>query len=172
MDYAKYFKFFILGVIPVLLLVYYLNYAQRPEPWNFIDGVNLLIHEGGHLVFSLFGQFMYVLGGSLMQVLLPSLFVLYFWRREQVYSAALLLFWVGQNLINVSVYAADAIKMQLPLLGGDSSGHDWHYLLEHMDMLAHTVGVAATIYWFGVIAFVLGAYFAIKSTYAKYSRSV
>ena len=36
-----------------------------------IDTINLFIHEAGHLFFRLFGQTMYILGGSITQCLLP-----------------------------------------------------------------------------------------------------
>ncbi len=143
-------------------LAYFLYYASSSLNWHFIDNFNLLIHEAGHVIFSFFGQFMYVLGGSLVQILLPSIFVFYFWRRRDYFSAALVGFWVGQNLINVSVYAGDAVKMELPLLGGDSSGHDWHWLLSQTNLLAHTDTVAAVIYFVGLIIILVSGILAIK----------
>ena len=38
---------------------------------SFLHLINLLFHEAGHIIFSPFGQFMTMLGGSLMQVLVP-----------------------------------------------------------------------------------------------------
>jgi uncharacterized protein YqgC (DUF456 family) len=51
-----------------------------------------------------------IAGGSLFQVILPAVFVGYFVWREQYYSAAIVLFWVGQSILNVWVYAADAVS--------------------------------------------------------------
>lgn len=143
-------------------LLYFLYYASTTDQWHFIDNANLLIHEGGHIVFMIFGQFVYVLGGSLMQVLLPSIFVGYFWLRKEYYSASLLLFWVGQNIINVSVYAGDSVRMELPLLGGDSSGHDWHYLLSHTNLLQYTDQIAGLFYWTGLAIILIGGILAMK----------
>ncbi len=64
--------------------------------------------------------------------------------------------WVGQNLINVSVYAGDAIVMQLPLLGGEGSFHDWHYLLSTLGILSWTPEVAAMLDTLGVLTILAG----------------
>ena len=59
-----------------------------------------------------------VAGGSLFQVILPAVFVGYFLWRRQYYAAAIVGLWVGQSILNVWVYAADAVKMQLVLTSG------------------------------------------------------
>ena len=35
-----------------------------------LDHFNLLIHEGGHGIFKIFGDFIYTLGGTLMQIII------------------------------------------------------------------------------------------------------
>lgn len=148
-------------VVAILASAYFLWCAANPAQWHFIDNVNLFVHEGGHVVFSFFGWFMYVLGGSLMQVLLPTLFVIYFYRQQQYYSAALTLFWVGENLLNVSVYAGDAIKMQLSLLFGDNSIHDWNWLLVYTGQLRHTAGIAMTIQVAGTLTIIIASIWSV-----------
>ena len=64
--------------------------------------------------------------------------------------------WVGINLINVSVYAGDAIVMQLPLLGGDGVMHDWNYILTTLDTLSSTPTVATTLYGLGAVSIGIG----------------
>jgi hypothetical protein len=51
------------------------------------------------------------------------------------------LLWLGQNLINISVYAADAQARRLPLLGGNKVYHDWHYLLNEIGLLQYDAEV-------------------------------
>jgi hypothetical protein len=156
-------------VFALLASAYFFYYAQSTGEWHFLDNVNLIIHEAGHVVFSPFGQFIYILGGSLFQTLVPIVFSVYFfvWRRDY-YSGSLLLFWVGQNLINVSVYAGDAVVMQLPLLGGDSSTHDWHAILSMLNALQYTHAVATAIYTTGFLTICAGTalslYFAFYTT--------
>src|SRR6185437_16680234 len=107
------------------------------------------------------GTFMHILGGSLFQIVFPVLYVGYFYGRRDWYSASMLVFWVGQNLVNVSVYASDAVAMRLPLLGGDVSGHDWHNLLDMLNLLPYTNEIGAGIYFFGVAVLVCAAYLSI-----------
>jgi hypothetical protein len=156
-----------------LASAYFINYVVTAQDWHFIDTVNLIFHEAGHTIFSFFGQFIHVLMGSGFQVLLPLSIALYFFYTEQRLSGAICLMWVGQNLINVSIYAGDSIVMQLPLLGGDSSTHDWHYLLTAMGILRYTPQVAATIYTAGIIVIALGIalafYFAFTESPSRTS---
>ena len=61
--------------VAVIAALYFLWCAYDPYQWHLIDGVNLVIHEAGHLIFSPFGEFMTIAGGSLFQVIMPALFV-------------------------------------------------------------------------------------------------
>src|SRR5690554_3718353 len=58
-----------------ILIYWSLTLLQPPNsaqpPWIFLDYLNLAIHEAGHWVFAIFGQFMSILGGSLLQILTP-----------------------------------------------------------------------------------------------------
>ncbi|MEO8167267.1 MAG: hypothetical protein ABI623_03410 [bacterium] len=122
-------------------LLWFLAFEYYPaDPLGFtppfvlwvIDTINLFIHEAGHLIFRLFGQTVSILGGSLMQCLIPLALVIVTWR-EKPYQAGLPLFWLGENLVNVSVYIADAPHRNLKLIK-DGLIHDWHWLLvDHLD---------------------------------------
>lgn len=130
---------------------YFLYYAATSAEWHFIDSVNLIFHEAGHTIFFFLGQFGTIAMGSGFQILLPLFIASYFFYTEQRLSGAVCLMWVGQNLINVSVYAGDAIAMRLPLLGGDSVIHDWNYMLSILHMLRWTPVVAMTLYALGIM---------------------
>ncbi len=149
-------------IVAILASLYFFWCAYDPFQWHLIDGVNLVIHEAGHLIFRPFGEFMMIAGGSLFQVIMPALFVGYFWYNQKYYSAALVLFWVGQSILNVSVYAGDSLAQQLPLLGGQDSIHDWNYLLSSLNLLPATAKVAGTIRILGTIVIVLGAVGSIR----------
>jgi hypothetical protein len=143
-------------IVAGIASAYFLWCAYDPTQWHLIDGVNLLIHEAGHIVFRPFGEFMMIAGGSLFQVIMPLLFVGYFAYQRKFYSAALVLFWVGESILNVSVYAADSLALQLPLLGGPDSMHDWNYLLSSLNLLPATAKVAGTIRVLGTLT-IIGA---------------
>ncbi len=162
---SRYLKI-IFSLVFSIYFIRYACYAQDIDNWNIVDSVDLIFHEAGHTIFMFFGEFLYLLGGSLFQIAFPLVFACYFliWRRE-LFSASIILFWVGQNIINVSVYMGDSIKQQLPLLGGDSSIHDWNYLLSTTGLLKYTQILSTIVYDAGffiiIIACVLSIYFAI-----------
>ena len=154
-------------VVAVLAGAYFLWAAAHPDHWRLIDGVNLVLHEAGHAIFRPLGEFMMIAGGSLFQVIVPATFSGYFFYNKKYFSSAIVLFWLGESLLNVSVYAADSVAMQLPLLGGDNSIHDWNYLLDRLDLLRQTAGIAFAIRALGtlIIIFALawGIFAALRS---------
>ena len=152
-------------IFAVLLSIYFLWIAYDPMLGSFLDLVDLPIHETGHLLFRLFGEFMGIAGGSLFQVIFPAVFVGYFVWREQYYSAAIVMFWVGQSILNVWVYAADAVVMQLVLTSGftgsEGSFHDWNYLLTQTGLLGSTKVVAGIIRSVGTLVIIASGVFSI-----------
>ncbi len=151
-----------LGVAAVAS-AYFLWAAAHPDSWRLIDGVNLVIHEAGHVVFSPFGEFLAVAGGSLFQVIVPLVFAGYFYFNRKPYSCALVLFWAGESLLNVSVYAADSVVTQLPLLGGDNSIHDWNFMLDRLGLLRQTATIAFAIRAIGTLLIVFAAVWGIRT---------
>jgi hypothetical protein len=124
----------IFGEILCLGLILYWSYPllTAPAPWIFLDGVNLIFHEAGHLITYFLGTTISILSGSLFQLIIPLGLLIYFLYHESRFSAAFALFWLGDNLINVGLYIADARAQLLPLIGGQ---HDWHYLLTQFNLL-------------------------------------
>jgi hypothetical protein len=158
-------------IFAALLTIYFLWIAYDPMEGSFLDLVDLPIHETGHLIFRLFGEFMGIAGGSLFQVILPAVFVGYFWWNEKYYSAAIVLFWVGQSIINVYIYAADAVVMQLVLTSGftgsEGSFHDWNYMLTRLGLIDSTRVVAGLIRAGGTLTILAAA--AMSIFYALHS---
>ncbi|HSD52035.1 MAG TPA: hypothetical protein VLG48_11570 [Candidatus Methylomirabilis sp.] len=125
--------------------------AVNPRTYRFLDRVDLVFHEAGHVFFGLLGEFLGILGGSLMQIFIPAGIVAYFvWHRQQ-YSAAVTLFWVAQSLFNVSVYIKDARAQVLPLLGGEDTLHDWNYILGRLNLLQWDQALGNVVYIVGLV---------------------
>jgi hypothetical protein len=124
---------------------------SHPEHYRWLDSLDLAIHESGHLIFGPFGEFVGILGGTLMQLLVPASFVAYFMRQGDHHAASVALWWTAQNLWNVSVYVGDARAEQLPLVGGGE--HDWAYLLGQLDLLPKDRAIARTVHLLGVALF-------------------
>jgi hypothetical protein len=151
----------LMTVVASLAGAYFLWAALHPDEWRMIDGVNLVIHEAGHIFFMPFGEFLMIAGGSLLQVILPLVFAGYFYYHRKFYSCALVLLWVGESLLNVSVYAGDSVLMQLPLLGGNDSIHDWNYMLDRLGLLDHTQTIARAIRLSGSLTIVCATLWAL-----------
>lgn len=150
-------------IIALVAGCYFFWAAFNPADWRFVDNFNLVIHEAGHLLFIPFGQFMTIAGGSLFQVIVPAVFAAYFYYNEKPFSCALVLFLAGESLLNVSVYAGDAVSMQLPLLGGDDSIHDWNWMLDRLSLLNHTREIAGAIRALGTLTIILAAAWSLAS---------
>lgn len=165
-------------IFAVLLAIYFLWIAFDPMAGSFLDMVDLPIHETGHLIFRLFGEFMMIAGGSLFQIIVPAVFVGYFWWNEKYYSAAIVLFWVGQSIINVYIYAADAVVMQLMLTSGmtgsEGGFHDWNYMLTSLGLIGSTKVVAGLIRLVGTVTIIAAAatsiYYAFHSPVQEFEE--
>jgi hypothetical protein len=157
--------------LSAIATIYFLWCAWDPYQWHLIDGVNLLIHEAGHIVFMPFGEFLMIAGGSLFQIIMPAAFVVYFYRNEKPFSAALVLFWVGESLLNVSVYAGDSVARQLPLLGGQDTLHDWNYLLERLGLLEQTPVIAGLLRLTATVVILAAAVLSFLNSMSKTSSS-
>ncbi|MFH1197959.1 MAG: hypothetical protein V1720_19815 [bacterium] len=121
-----------------------------------LDTIDLLIHEGGHGIFKIFGEgFLYTLGGTLMQIIIPSLFVGYYFYTRKKFITQLSLLWLGHNFMNIGIYAADAQERALPLLGGKKVYHDWHYMLRELQLIKYVDVVGQIFFWLGIVSFVL-----------------
>lgn len=140
----------------------------RDPMMMFLHNINLIFHEAGHSIFSIFGRFIMLVGGSLMQVLVPAVISGYFFVTKQRFAGAVALWWVGQNCLDVSLYVKDAQERMLPLLGGEGVMHDWHFILLDLRLLIHDDTVAALIYSVGILVYIvaiaLGFYYAFQQS--------
>ncbi len=150
-----------------IITLYATYYTFTSTSWHFIDNLNLIIHEAGHTIFSFMPKFIYIAAGSGFQILFPAIFSLYFLYKEDRYSASMVLFWVGTNIINISVYARDAVDMHLPLLGGNDSIHDWNYLLSSLNLLDHTHSIADFIFALGILTFIFATFLSFTYSFQK-----
>lgn len=153
-------------VIAAIATIYFLWCAYDPINAVFLHLIYTPLHEAGHVLFRIFGEFMGIAGGSLLQIIVPAVFFGYFVYHQKPYSAAIVLFWVGQSFNDVYVYANDAFVMQLPLLSGvtgsEGGFHDWNYLLTETGLLKNTQLVAKIIRFAGnliILAAIIGSFY-------------
>ncbi|MGZ4992062.1 MAG: zinc ribbon domain-containing protein [Methylobacter sp.] len=141
--------------------------------YSFLHGVNLVFHEAGHLLFRPFGSFITSLGGTLGQLLMPSICtgVLLIKTRDP-FGASVSLWWLGENFLDIAPYMNDARAGQLPLLGGNFGHsapygvHDWQYLLTESGLLQYDHVLAKAAFAAGTVIMLLsllwGGFLLIK----------
>jgi hypothetical protein len=123
-----------------------------------MDGVFVPIHEGGHLLLRMFGEFLSVAGGTLLQLGVPYALATYFLFQRQAQGVAFCLFFLFEQFLPIATYMADARALDLPLLtigDGDYVIHDWNYLFSKLGILQRDIQIAATVRfmgWVGMLA--------------------
>ncbi|HEY9597242.1 MAG TPA: hypothetical protein V6D33_06190 [Cyanophyceae cyanobacterium] len=151
------------GFISVLAIYGFFGLLNYENLW-FIHGFDLIIHEAGHVIFMIFGDFIHALGGTLLQLLVPIGITGYFFYYEQPYSSSVTLFWTAINLFDISRYMKDARAQELPLLGGELVTHDWNYLFGQLNLLDYDQLIGGFVHFLGFLLYVLaiasGFYFA------------
>ena len=135
------------AVLTVVLALYGWRCLRTPDTYRWLDSLDLAIHEAGHLVFAFGGETLTILGGTLMQLLVPLAFVVALWRQGDRHGATVPLWWMGQNCWNISVYIKDARAQELPLVGGGE--HDWALLLGQAGWLARDQVIGGWVYFAG-----------------------
>jgi hypothetical protein len=146
-------------------LLYFALAVYAALLWDIAHGgdplglVFLPVHEGGHLIFSWFGQFISVAGGTFTQLAVPFLLAAYFAFQRKAMGAALCLFFFFQQFLPIATYMADARTMELPLVSVGSGDviHDWNYLFGHLGLLDYDTRIAGTmriVGWIGMLCVV------------------
>ncbi len=153
----------------LLAVLAWLAFRDEYGSVPLVSGIDLAIHEFGHMLFMPFGvpvlgETMVILGGSLTQLVVPALFTVYFARRREaeggaeLHAASVCLWWCAMSLLSVAIYVGDARAGALMLLTGqtgqESDAHDWNNLLTRWGMLEHDTRIATAL---RALAFVLCA---------------
>jgi hypothetical protein len=124
----------------------------------FIDSANLVVHEGGHLLFGWFGPTLGLWGGTILQWLVPLMLAAYFFRERQPAAFVFCMFFFFENWLYTATYMADARAMVLPLVTAGNSDyveHDWNTIFSSLGLLQYdtTIGaIVRTLGWCGMLA--------------------
>ncbi|MBA3554323.1 MAG: hypothetical protein H0W29_06155 [Gemmatimonadales bacterium] len=138
-------------LLTVALAVYGWRCLRAPAEYRWLDSLDLAIHETGHLVFAPGGEFLGLLGGTLLQLTVPAALGVALWRRGDRHGATMPLWWLGQNCWNISVYVRDARAQELPLVGGGE--HDWALLLGQLGWLDRDQALGGAVFLTGVVLY-------------------
>ena len=155
------------------LLLYFVYgmwmHLSTSEPYRTLfDGINLGIHELGHVLFAPFGELLTAAGGTITQCAAPVAAAFVFLRQRDYFGIAVAWCWLATNLYGVAVYAADARALQLNLVAPGmgmvpaSEGtisHDWEFLLGQLGWLQHTEVIAGAFRLSAFVSMAVGVAF-------------
>jgi len=130
-----------------------LYFLVTRRDYGLLDAADLFVHELGHVVLSPMGEPLRMAGGTLLQIIVPCLFAFGFLKGQYRSGVQFALFWLGQNFLNISVYAQDARTQILPLVGGPHARHDWHWMLGQLGLLPFDQAVGFIFIGLAVVAF-------------------
>lgn len=130
-----------LFLVPIAFYVVWLAFAYE---YHFLDGVNLLFHEAGHIFLAFFGQTIHFLGGTIAQLFFPLACAFHFLKQAKIYETFLMGIWFAESLMYMAHYLGDAQAQALPLVGGHI--HDWNWLLSRWGVLEHCEAIARGVH--------------------------
>jgi hypothetical protein len=148
-DWAKDRMPYFRAVLWLFFLYVFIRHVADSDYGSIFSGINLGIHELGHVILSPFGQFIMVCGGTLFQLAAPIASFFIFLKQSDYFALSVSLAWLSTSFFGVAKYSGDAEKMLLPLVspfGGDDIVHDWNYLLETTGLLGLTP-VISGFFW-------------------------
>ena len=153
---AKHFGAAILTAYAIWLIFRY--------DYHFIDNANLIFHEAGHFIFGFFGDTIQFLGGTIMQLLIPLIIIIHFFRNSKNFEAACCGVWLGESLMNVAVYMSDAMAMKIPLIGGY---HDWNWLFGRWGVLGKAESIGNVTNIIASVIIIISLIFIWKSSFRQ-----
>lgn len=127
------------GVLLALLGWFTLRHLVDPDHRGIYSGLNLVLHEAGHLVFQWSGSvWLTAAGGTLFHLGCIIAVGVAFWRQRDLFAVVVAVWWAGTVFIEAAPYAADARARELPLVtvGDGPISHDWFAMLEPLGLLA------------------------------------
>ncbi len=147
---------------------------------SFMHLINLPFHEAGHIIFRPFGQFLMMLGGSLMQLIVPLICcITLLAKTRDPFGASVSLWWLGESFMDLAPYINDARELKMILLGGVTGRevadyHDWEFILRKLGCLECDHILATIAYTIGVLimlcSFIWGGYLLVNQRKNLLSR--
>jgi hypothetical protein len=145
--------------------MFYTRWLPNENYFSPLDLINLWFHEAGHIILGFFGHFIMMAGGTVFQLLVPALCLAHLRRRGANLGWQICLFWLGENMLNISIYAGDAVSKALPLVGGGD--HDWAYLLGATGLTPHVAEVSSAFFLCGSAVILFSLYLIGRDALAR-----
>lgn len=138
-------------VTSVLLFPACAYYLLTPNAATPLDTASYLMYDSGWFLSGVLeGQWVYA-GGALLQILLPLALVLFFLYHRYGFGLQVFLFWLGQNLVNVSTYFTKTEAAHPHRIGV----RDVQSLLVGMEITEYAVYIGAIVFAVGCLCFLV-----------------
>lgn len=171
-----YGRFWFFRALLILYFCYvFIRHILNSEYSSIFGGINLGIHELGHLLFYPLGDFLCILGGSFLQIFVPLLSFWIFLKQEDYFALSVSSCWLSTSLFGVSLYIGDARKQELPLVSpfsGEEIIHDWNYLLSKTGLLSFDTFLSFFVRIFAIffmLSGILWGFYLLKFMFSKKS---
>lgn len=131
-----------------------LGHLRSENYQSLFGGLNLGLHELGHLLFMPFGELLGFAGGTIAEAAAPLIGIVVFLRQRDYFGVNTCLLWEGTSLLGIARYLGDAREQSIPLVspfGGDPM-HDWHYLLGRMGILGWDTALSRLVALMGYVS--------------------
>ena len=151
------------GLVVMCVYTAWLVFFYR---YHWVDGINLLIHEAGRLIFSPLarvsagGETLAVLAGPALQLAVPLYITYRLWRRGESTPAAVSALWSAESLMYAAESMAGANRLALPVIGDHSN--NWRLLLDRAGALESAEQIALALHLLASIAAVAATWRAIR----------
>ncbi len=141
---------------------------------SFIHRPLLVFHEAGHVLFRPLGEWLMVAGGSLGQLIMPTILCgALLIKNRDPFGAAIGLWLVGVSLLDLAPYMYDALYPQLVLLSGmtgEEGGHDWIYLFSSLGWLKKSQFIGGLVHALGALTVLLSLGWGALVLWLDYAR--
>jgi hypothetical protein len=146
--------------LPVLLWFAWTasGHLRDPLTGSILSGLYFGAHEFGHLAFAFFGELMTILGGSLMQLLVPIGAAAAMAHARDWFGVACALCLLGGSCGDLALYIGDARALELDLVSfsPDGGDHDWRWLLDRWGLLRQDQAIARAVRGVGALCIGVG----------------
>jgi hypothetical protein len=137
--------------IPLLLALLALAYQilwLDPAHNGLFFGINLGIHEAGHLLTRFTTQLICAAAGSAFQCAAPLAAAWILLRQEAKFALPICLVWLSSNVLYVAWYMNDSVELQgTPLtVGGGEGMHDWLFIFTELGLYDHAQTIAGWVH--------------------------
>lgn len=125
------------GALAVYLAYAGVRHLSDPLYRSWFGGITLAFHELGHVLFSPLGHTLHLLGGSVVQLLVPAVAAATLLVRQgDWFGFGVGLSWLSFSAFELATYVGDANQERLPLVSlGGRAEHDWSTLLTEWRLL-------------------------------------